>query len=146
MGIYDGIDKAEVSSGGQYFKPGQYRMRIQSVSEITSRKNITFFVVESVVLDTTCEDYQPGATISWLVNMSNDYALGNVKEFAQALGGDMSLQITGADIEKLISDEQPAAGHDIDVDAITRVSRAGHEWTQARWRPNGSLAGLGHLK
>jgi hypothetical protein len=139
MGLYDGVNDAPTSTGGQYFKPGQYRMRVQSVTEITSRKNVPFFVVESVVVRTTCESYKPGSTISWLVNMNSDWALSNVKEFAQACGGDMSASVAGSDIEAMVSPEQPAIGVEVDVDAITRTSRAGNEWTQARWRPAGTL-------
>ena len=143
MGLYDNVGDAQTSSGGQYFKPGQYRMQVQSVSEVTSRKGVPFFVVESTVLRTNCSEYKPGATISWLVNMTSDWALSNVKEFAQAVAGDMRAQVSGSDIEDMLKPEQPAAGMEVDVDAIVRTSRAGNEWTQARWRPAGTLSMFG---
>ncbi len=140
MSLYDGVENAQTSTGGQYFEPGQYRVRVQSVQEIKSRKNIPFFVVESTVVHTTSDRYKAGSTISWLVNMTNDWALANVKEFAQAIAGDLSANVTGSDIEAMISADQPVAGMEAEVDAITRTSKAGREWTQARWRPVGTLA------
>ena len=139
MGLYDNIGTAQVSGSGQYFKPGQYRVQVQEVKEITSRKGVNFFIVEVTVLRTTNPDYQAGATIGWPVNMSQDYALGNIKEFAQALASDMQAKVTGKDIEAMLGEDQPAAGMELDVDAIERISRQGNTWTQARWRPRGTL-------
>ncbi len=151
MSIFAGIDKVEVSAAGQNFRAGRYEVEIDSVTTFVSRKGVPFFLVKATVQQTT-STYAPGSSVDWLVNLNQDWALANVKEFALALipgdvveqaraAGEESQLITEATIEGMIGPEQPCAGMRVEVDAIERISKAtGNPWVHARWQKLGSLS------
>jgi hypothetical protein len=151
MSIFAGIENAEVSNGGQNFRPGLYQMVINEVTTFQSRKGPEYFLVKATVERTTSDAYSPGSQIDWLVNLNQDWAMSNVKEFALALipapviaearaKGQAHQLVTSKTIEEMIGPDQPCEGVKVDVNAVERISKAtGNPWTHARWQAAGTL-------
>jgi hypothetical protein len=89
MGIYEKIKETQVSKGGNYFKPGNYRVKIKACKLVNSQAGPakTFFVIECDVLQSDNPDIQIGRERSQVINMANVMGLPNVKQFVAAVSG-----------------------------------------------------------
>ena len=77
-----------------------------------------------------------GSVISWLVNMEQPSALGNVKGFAMALLPDTPEDdLDESAMEQLVGPDQPAAGIRVKADAVNIKTRAGNDFTKVNWSP-----------
>ena len=151
MGIFAGVEKAEVYGGGQKIRPGLHRLKISEVLIHNSqkRRGTQFFIVEfevvesmggrpvSVVSDegTTSTLHSPGDRVSWLQDMSQTPALSNVKGFALALAPDAKNEdITEESLDMLVSSSQPAVGIEVMADAtVLETQSTGRDFTRIRW-------------
>lgn len=89
MGMFDGIEDAQVSKSGQYFKPGSYRVKIKAVKgqESSATPGKHFFIVETEVLESSNPDIPVGNERSQVITMGEQMALPNVKMFMAAVSG-----------------------------------------------------------
>ena len=137
MGVFSGIEKAEVYSSGRYITPGRYRMVVNQILLVDSKqkRGVQFFVVEATILHTTSPDYEAGDNVSWLVDMSKQVAHSNCKNFAMALNPDAKDgDITEEVMDALVGPDNPGQGITVDCDASTRTSRAGNDYTRVDWK------------
>jgi hypothetical protein len=86
-GWYANIGSAKVQKTGQYFKPGQYRVKILAVKEVTGQLNKNYTVIETRVLESDNPEIPVGSEKSQVIEMGNVMALSNIKAFMAAVSG-----------------------------------------------------------
>jgi len=134
MGIFDGIEKARASKGGNYERAGRYYEYVRRVKLDKNRKGIEFIAVEKVVLqvialDPVEEPHGVGEQITHLLMSDKDSFLGNVKAMIGAMFGEDADAVSAADAEMVVSDTQPAAGLVIEVNNRQITTKAGQPFT-----------------
>lgn len=149
MGKFKGVSSAKVSAGGVYFLAGLYGVKVKRVHMITSRKKEDLFIVECVILTSNNDLRKPGTTCSWVVKMSQDAALGNIKGFMAAINGidpndDGAIEEQiGDDLEELcetaVSDDNPLEDENIDLEVVNIKTREGNDFSLHKWKPAGSI-------
>lgn len=136
MGVFDGIEKAEVFTAGKYIQPGVFLAEIQKVKQGETRKKEGFFVVEMKVLESSSLKEHPiGTPMSWMVMMKHDAALGNIKHFLNVAGEIPLEEITKQDGEDAVSEANPFGGLKIRVVAVNIKTRAGKDFTKVTFVP-----------
>lgn len=136
MGVFSGIEQAKTFKKSPYIAPGQYTLSVRSLAVVNSKagKSRVFFVAEFDVVASTNPEFQPGALVSWLVDMNNgDTSLSDVKLFASAILDCEEEEVTEAAMDKLTGPEQPATGIRVKANAFNIVTRAGADFTKIRW-------------
>lgn len=134
MGAFSGIKNAKTTIGGIYFLDGKYRVKVLAVKSDKNRKGITYFVVECLILSSTCAERSVGMKVSWVVTADKDAFLGNVKQFAAECNDVDEESIDEADIDAMTDEKQnPAAGTIMDCTAATVPTKAGGKYTRVLW-------------
>jgi len=152
MGMFDGMDKAEVGQSRCYFLPGEYLVQIKRVLYKDGR-NGRFYIVECLILESEQADRPRGTMASWLQKMSgnaSEVALGAIKGFLaacygvdpnnKAAVGDIFTDAQGQDVstaaaELSVSDENPMAGVVVRVRATQGQKKDGGAFTYHDWSP-----------
>ena len=134
-----GISTASKSTRSRYINPGHYTLAVIQPklrdSENPTTRGRVYFIVDFRVVETTSETYQAGDTVSWLVTLGSEQALGDVKEFAGALiGGDES-QVTDESTFALCQPDNPASGLTVKCEAFNVITQAGNDFTKINWFP-----------
>jgi hypothetical protein len=129
MSLFSGIKEVSISKSGQYFKPGNYKVRIKAVktqdSQVGPAKK--FFIVETEVLKSSNPDIAVGSERSQIIDMSNVMALPNVKYFVAAASGvDPNSEGINGEVEgywkkKLAEDGVLKPGEDVSFDQICEL-------------------------
>lgn len=133
MGIFGGIKDAQYSDGGVYILPGVFRVKITKVLYKKTRKGQDAFIVEMEVVESTRQDRPVGSTMSWMVTLDKEPALGNIKQFlAETAEADMSA-ITEEVVEAAISAAQPFANRFVRCSANEITTKAGRPFTKVKW-------------
>ena len=101
MGKYDKIVDAKVSKTGQYFKEGQYRVRIIAVKDVDSQLGKNFTVIETEVLESNNPEIQVGSERSQVIDMGQVMGFPNLKAF---MGAACGIDPTDPDINNLVED------------------------------------------
>lgn len=136
MGYFDGIEDAESNQGSNYILPGVYPVvYIAACKMVKSQKgNETFFIGELDIISSKVDDRPAGTSMSWMVNMRHQPALGNIKGFiAQVLGVDEK-SVTGPAAEAVVSAANPLAAKLIRLEAIV-IETVGNKkpFTKCNW-------------
>ena len=154
MGLFTGINDAEVTAGGRYFAPGNYRVKIKGVKVIESRRSKKdLFIIECEVLESTNDKYKPGSTASQVIVMNEIMSLPNVKGFMCAASGvdpedddandkvgKQWTELTGKKMsfedacEYAISPDQPLAGTELELECVEIITKGkGQPFTKHVW-------------
>lgn len=136
--LFDGIEDAQISGGGIYLLDGNYLVQLVKVFTLVSRKKEDLVVVEFTILKSTNSLRAAGSRASWVVNLKQDAALGNLKGFAIAAGttpGEEPPSIDAAAIEFIVSKDNPLEGSQVAVQCTTITTRAGTPFTKHEWSP-----------
>lgn len=106
MGLFAGIQNAKFSEGGNYIKPGVYRLEIIEFKyKLTFRKANTV-LAKFKVLESSGPTADPvGTETTWMVNLANEPALGNIVQFVQSVVNDYTAVITEETINQLINED-----------------------------------------
>lgn len=158
-GFFGGVEDAKVGSGGIYFlankgpkftdgkkvdqfTPALYEVEIKRVLTMTSRKKDDLFIVEAKIVNSDCPERKPGMTCSWVVNMKQDAALGNIKGFIAAANGiDPSDEaktdeaVTEEVCDLAVGEDQPLAGLKVGLECVMIETKKGDPFTLHRWMP-----------
>lgn len=136
MGIFDGIENAEHFAGGKYVRPGLFLAEILKVKQAKTRKSIPFYVVEMKVLESSdVKEHPIGTTMSWMVMMNQDAALGNIKHFV-SVATDMPIkEVQASDAEDSCSEDNPLAGIKLRVMAVNIKTKADKDFTKCTFMP-----------
>ena len=102
MSLYSDISEASVSRSGQYFKPGNFLVKIEAVKEQESQKESKiWFIIETKVLESDNPDVKVGGDYSQVIDTTNVMFLPNVKGFMAAVSGvEASSETINEEIEK----------------------------------------------
>lgn len=126
MGIFSGTKQAKMSGGsGVYFEPGAYLVEAVCNKTIKSRKGDNFFVAEFIILESTVADRPVGTSVTWMCAIDPDDAekypmqMGNIVQYAAALTGVSTDDVTEKDLEDLCASENPGAGLKVRANATT---------------------------
>jgi len=112
-----------------YFGIGDFKVAVESTALIESRKKELLFIVEFHVLESTCGQNQNDSKASWLVKMSNDPALPNIKQFMIAILG-LDPTRDAAKIAHEISPALPAIMNEICAEPTKLAGSTAHLTTQ----------------
>lgn len=135
-----------------YFEPGNYMVTINRCSEIKTRHGGEFCVIECKINQSTCDELKPGMTAASFINLNNDMTEDNIADFlraslfalAKSNGQDPGvktweeLEVDGEDYdgdEGIVSEENPLAGLDMEVEAFNVTTKAGKPFTVVRFLP-----------
>jgi hypothetical protein len=141
-GLFSGVKDAKVGQGGLYYLDGQYKVEIERVFTMKSRKREDLFIVETKILESSNAKRPEGMRPSWVVNLKQDAALGNIKGFVAAANG-----IDPADVEQVdanvdeeacefaCSKENPLKGVVLNLECVTVKTREGGDFTLHKWSP-----------
>lgn len=158
MGIYDGIEGvAPAGKGGQYFKPGKYRVEILAVKEVKSQAGgQVFFIIETKVLRSDNAEIPVNAERSQVIDIGKKMGLPNIKAFVAAASGfdpsnadtvtheveEYWSKMIGESLsfskicELIVSDANPLASIEMDLDCVNVKTREKKEdFTKHVWSP-----------
>lgn len=120
MSIFKGLKQASASMDANYERPGHYFMLIDKCKTGTSRKKDEFCAIEKTVLKVLDDDngagHKPGESVTHMIMMKHDSALGNIKAFIAGVMDIDPEEIDVAEAEAIFADEnntkhdQPLAG------------------------------------
>lgn len=141
-GLFGGIGDAKIGMGGLYFLQGLYRVRIIRFFAMESRKKEDLVIAECEVLASDVAERKVGMKPSWVVNLKQDAALGNIKGFlAACLGLDpndteaVNERITEDFCEEAVSEDNPLAGIEVNLEAVNIKTRENNDFTLHKWSP-----------
>lgn len=93
MGIWDGVQNAQIFERGTFLEEGHYKARIKRCLDKTTRKSGQAFIAEFELIESSNQAKHPiGQTASWFQKLTDkDVAFPAIKAFVAAvLGYDMS--------------------------------------------------------
>ena len=142
MGLFTGIEDAQVGQGGVYFLEGKYLVEIVKVMTLNSRKKEDLFIVEAKILKSSNPERKVGITASWIVNLKHDAALGNIKGFVAAANGispsdkeEVDRNVDEEAVEYACSEDNPLAGVQLDLECVQIKTREKRDFTLHKWNP-----------
>lgn len=143
MGIFDKISFAQPNAGGQWFAAGIYPVvRIIEVKATKSRKGEDLFIVECEIVESRVPTLGPGQRASWVVKLTLDSALGDVRAFiCAAIGDDWSnpekLARVGTEVaEWAVNPQQrPLVGRLLALEVVEKKTKMGNDFSKHIWRP-----------
>jgi hypothetical protein len=154
MGNYSGIGDAKVfKGGGQYFKPGRYKVAIQAVKWVNAAVGgKQFTVIETKVLESNNPEVPVGCERSQVIDMIGVMGLPTVKAFVAAVSGfDGTVSSLNSDVERywagitgetrdfagvcdlIASDVNPLSDEVMDLECIEVDTRTGGKFTKHVW-------------
>lgn len=86
MGLWDGLEKAQVFEKGTFLEEGFYTLRIKKCLEKTTRKSGQAFIVEFEVLESSHPKHVISQSVTWFQKLADrDVAFGAICEFLAAV-------------------------------------------------------------
>lgn len=155
MGIFRGLGKAEVSGTGQWFKEGNYLVKITGVKLVTGKRdNKDNFIIETEVLASDNDEIKVGAKRSQVIKMDGVMAFPNIKKFlAAVVGVDATVNDANEKIETafaelvgrklsiediaeyVVSDENPLSDIELELECVNILTREKKQpFTQHNWK------------
>ena len=136
--LFDGIENAHSSGAGRYIVPGNYLATVQEIKTFESQQHAGrhYFCAEIKVDEYHgSEMVGEGETLTWLVDLSKQAALGNIREFVEALNPDVPLDGPEAKlvVAELCGPDQPASGMPVRCTALMITTKAGNPFTKVRF-------------
>lgn len=94
------------------------------------------FIGEFKVLESSgSQANEVGTSVSQVIKMSLDSALGNIKTIAAAVSGEPEKNITAAMCEALVGDKNPAKGVKVKAEASLTKTKAGNDFVLIKYAP-----------
>lgn len=140
QGIFKGIEAAKASFTANYVRPGKYLCVIRALKVDTNRKKIPFCAWELGVLmiiegnrDEPSKTHQPREEISWYEEINNEYFLRNFKGAISVVLGCEPGDVTEADCDAVVKDDQPLSNTIIEVHANTQMTKKDTPFTKVKF-------------
>lgn len=140
--MFEHIEEAEVSFSGFYLERGTYVVEVKRCFLKKGRSGDTFFIVEMKVIESNNADRPADCSPSWLVKMSQDAALGNIKGFLAAVNGidptdkdAVKAAITREVADLAVSDPDILAGVHVGVEVEPVKTKKGTDFNKHYWSP-----------
>lgn len=157
MGLFDGIEKAEIFERGRYLPPGfKGTVEVKRTLAKNSRQSGTGFIVELTVVDVEQEgdadhELSPvrlGEKRTWWQGLTNqDVALPAIKEFMAVLAGyerhekDAIARDVSPTLKSVLDyaiehpDDNDLVGCKIRVETQHKTTKQGRDFTLHNWTP-----------
>lgn len=152
MGLFEDIDKAKGTEGGNYFKPGTYVVQVQKCKQDKTRNDKEFFAADCKIMASNNEEMPVGASASFFILFDEypDLSLGNVadfmraglcsfviqKEVEQELPKDHNdLPLDEVTADTISGEENILAGILVNVEAYNKTTKKGNDFTRYKWSP-----------
>jgi hypothetical protein len=140
MGLFGGIKNAKFSDGGVYLLDGVYRLEVQALKMIEVRVGKRkAFVAEFKILESSNPARLKGSSVTWMVMMDLDAALGNIKNFMESLIPGLD-QVSEEEFEtacdESVSEANPLKGHNVRASAWTIKTKKGGDFTKVKYMPD----------
>lgn len=143
MGYFSNAGTAPLSMAGIYLNEGhKYLLEIADVKMITSRKGDNLFCAEFVIHESDDPKLGPGFKPSWLTNLKQDAAMGNIIVFVGAVNGidsrdepSLRANVTEDVLEVVVSPKNPLRGRYVQVITKNKKTKAGNDFTMHYWEP-----------
>lgn len=144
--LFAGIERTHASQEnvGNYFAPGNYRVRIENVFLHKKRLGGHLFIVETTVLGSDSEDVKVGGQYNWTQPLELDSAMSRIKLFLGAAQGlcpraeadRINSEITETFCEAAISGKNPLKNVVLDLTCFNKSSlKTGKNFTLHLWNP-----------
>lgn len=138
MSIWSDFASVQESNDREYVRPGQFRFEVVEMNTVQSKNpntpGRTYFAATFKTLTSNQEHTPVGSQRSWVVNLANGrLAMSNIKQFVCALVDADASEVDEATMEKLCSEDQPASGLLVDVEAVEKPTRNGGMFTRLRF-------------
>ena len=141
MGVYSSVKDARSTGGGNYFEPDhEWIVIVTEVKDFEQRNKDHAFIVECKVLETTCPTCRIGAERSHFIDMKQDAAAGNVKQFIETATLQFSGEMPGpedmdeAGIAMVYGPQQPFAGLILGLKTWNKPTKKGDPFTRHTYR------------
>lgn len=136
MSVFDKIGDATPNEGGNYILAGLYPvLYVNACKQIKSQDNgDDLCIVELDIIDSKVEGRETGETMSWIVNMKHQPALGNIKLFLSKVMCCELDDITGKVADAAFSTSNPLGGRLIKCEAVEIETRKNkNPFTKCNW-------------
>ncbi len=134
MGLFSRISEANYSEGGNYLKPGVYRLETTKVISKKLRTGKDAYIVEFRVLESDNPDHRVGSEVTWMVTLDKEPAMGNIKQYIATACGTTDLSgVDEATAELTVSEEQPLTGKVVRCSAVNITTKAGRPFTKCKF-------------
>ncbi|MHA1574437.1 MAG: hypothetical protein ACTSX8_10635 [Alphaproteobacteria bacterium] len=136
MSDFEGIGAAKVNQGGNYVLPGVYPLLfVNAVKKIVSQNTRdTLVVAELDILESRVDDRKVGSSMSWIVNLKHQPALGNLKGFLASVMDVDPEMVDSKGADYAVSPENPLRGRLVKCEAIGITTKnKGQPFTKANW-------------
>lgn len=139
MGIFTKLQDAQMSVDSNYERPGHYWLLIDKCKSGKSRKGDEFCAIEKTCLhvfdDNDGTGHKPGESVTHMIMLKHDSALGNIKQFISGTMGvepdevdeDIAQSIFEAEGDK--DHDQPLSGTVVECINRNIVTKAGKDFT-----------------
>lgn len=134
MSKFAGIKNAMSNQGGNWFKEGEYVVKVLTVKMIRSQQDsIDRFIVECEVLESSVPEIKAGSARDWVVNMRHKSSLGNIKGFMAAATDSPEHEIDEEVCDLAVSEENPMAGVKLGLSCRIVKKQDGGDFTKHNW-------------
>ena len=134
MGLFDGIEKVEVTQRSEYLQPGSYVLEIQAIKEGTSRSGEDYFLSEFKIIESSNPELPSGAPVTWMTMKRFDSFLKGVKAFIASAAKCTVDEVTQDICAAAISSDQPLAGARVSAFAKNVVTKKGGDFTKVTFQ------------
>lgn len=149
MGLFSGIDKAEIAEKGKYLSTGFVgKLRVRRTLAKDSIKSGLAFIVEFDVVESNLEEHPVGSSATWYQKMTDKtVALPAIKSFVLAASGvdpanrdamaEINSEIEGILDEATTNETNNAlVGQEVFVTTFSTKTKKGFDFTNHRWTPS----------
>lgn len=148
-GVFGKLADVKSNTGGVWFLPGNYLVKIRAVKLIDTLAGHQSFVIEGTVVESDNPERSPGTPASQVIALKPAImatAMSNVKNFmgaALAIADPDSYvpdegtveDFWNATGEYFISEKQPLAGKNLYLSCTTIKTKKGEDFTKHTWMP-----------
>lgn len=151
MGLFSGIEKAEISERGKYISPGFVgRLKVRKTLAKDSVKSGLAFIVEFDVLESNLDEHPVGSSATWFQKMQDKtVAFPAIKAFVAAVAGfhpgdkaGIEAEI-GPNMSTLLDDatenetSNALVGQEVKCETFSTKTKKGFDFTAHKWTPVG---------
>jgi len=150
MGLFSGIEKAEISERGKYISPGFLgKLRVKKTLAKESVKSGLAFIVEFDVLESNLDEHPVGSSATWFQKMQDKtVAFPAIKAFVAAVSGvhpgdrDAMAEIN-AEMENILDEatsnetNNALVGQEVNLETFSTKTKKGFDFTRHNWSPAG---------
>lgn len=149
MGIFSGIEKAEISERGKYLPPGFVgKLKVRRTLAKDSVKSGLAFIVEFEVLESNHDEFPVGSSATWFQKMTDrTVSLPAIKAWLAAVSGihpgdraTIDAEI-GASMESILDEacqnetNNNLIGLEVLVETVGQKTKKGFDFTRHNWLP-----------